>query len=135
MKTAFFAAFAAALLIPCAFAQQNPATCNTATPAICTPGSPSGDVQIKPQAVPTSAQTVSTYDAYLKEVVIANTTASAITFTLADRQGTPIAVLSGVSVAANTTIIVAFPNLYWCPGGFTVVAGGTGLNWYGGWRQ
>jgi hypothetical protein len=116
-----------------AFAQT--ATCNTATPAICTKGSPSGDVQIKPQSVPTSATTVTSYDAYLKTVTIANTTGSAVTFTLADRQASPVAALSAVSIGANTTYVVTFPNLYWCPGGFTVTAGASGLNFYASWRQ
>jgi hypothetical protein len=133
MKTAFFATLAAALLIPCAFAQN--ATCNNSTPALCGPGSPAGDTQIKPQAVPTASQVVTTYDAYLKTITITNTTAGALTFTLSDRQPSPVAVLAAVAVAANTTYVIVFPNFYWCPSGFSVVASGAGLNWYGAFRQ
>lgn len=125
------ASFAAAA----ALAQNGVATCNSATVPVCTTGSPSGDVQIKPQAVPTSSTTVTSYDAYLKTVTVANTTASPITFTLADKQGSPVNVLSAVSVPANTTSVITFPDLYWCPGGFTVQAGGNGLNFYASWRQ
>ncbi len=117
-----------------AFAQQLP-TCNSATVPVCSNGTPSGDVQIKPQSVPTSSTAVTTSDAYLKSVTITNTTGSAVTFTLSDRQASPVAALSAVSIAANTTYVVSFPNLYWCPGGFTVTAGGSGLNFYAAWRQ
>lgn len=125
---------ALALIAAPAFA-ADPPTCSTATIPICTMGAPAGDVQIKPQAVPTSAGTVTTYDASLKTITVTNTTAGALTFTLADRQASPIAVLSAVSVAANTTYVIVFPNGYWCPNGFTVVASGAGLNYYGAFRQ
>lgn len=113
---------------------QNPTTCNTATIPICTQGTGAGDVQIKPQAVPTSTTVVGASDAYLKTITVTNTTAGALTFTLADRQASPIAVLSAVSVAANTTYLIVFPVPYWCPGGFTVAASGAGLNFYGAFR-
>jgi hypothetical protein len=125
------AAFAA-LCVP-ALAQN--ATCNTATVPVCTQGSPSGDVQIRPQAAPTSSTVVTTYDAYLKTITLANTTAGAITFTLSDRQASPIAFLSAVSVAANTTYVVSIPTSYWCANGFTVQASGAGLIYYVAWRQ
>jgi hypothetical protein len=130
-RVLLFAAVSAAL----AFAQSSPATCNSATVPVCSKGSPSGDVQIKPQAVPSSSTVVTKVDAYLKTITVTNTTSGAVTFTLQDGQGSPIAVLSAVSVAANTTYVIVFPALYWCPGGFTVQASSTGLNFYGAWRQ
>jgi hypothetical protein len=114
---------------------QNPATCNGSTPAICTGAQPSGNVQLKPQAVPTSTTAVTPADAYLQTVTVTNTTSGALTFTLADRQVSPVAVMTAVSIAANTTYVIAFPNLYWCPGGFTVAASGSGLNFYAAWKQ
>jgi hypothetical protein len=111
------------------------ATCNSATVPVCTNGTPSGDVQIKPQAVPQSTTTVTASDAYLKSVTITNTSGSPVTFTLADKQASPVAAMSAVSVGANTTYVVTFPDKYWCPGGFTVAAGGSGLNFYASWRQ
>lgn len=127
----------AALALVCAAAAfaQNPATCNSATIPLCTMGQPAGDTQIRPQAVPTSTGTVTTNDAYLKTVTITNTTGGALTVTLADRQASPIAVLSAVSIAANTTYVIVFPVPYWCASGFTIVASGGGLNYYASWKQ
>ena len=99
------------------------------------PGAPSGAVQIKPQAVPTSSTAVTGYDAYLKMITVTNTTAGALTFTLADGQAAPVAVLQAVPIAANTTYVISFPSLYWCPGGFTVAASGAGLRFYATWTQ
>jgi hypothetical protein len=130
---AIAALFLTASALP--LAAQTLATCNAATPAICSPGAPSGDVQIKPQAVPTSTTVVTAYDAYLKTVTVSNPTSGAITFTLSDRQASPLAVLGAVSIAANTTYVIAFPFYYWCPGGFTVTSSGAGLTWYAGFRQ
>lgn len=130
MKTLLLLAAFAAL----AYGQSTP-TCSSATIPLCGAGQPSGDMQVKPQAVPTSTGNVAFVDSYLKSVTVANTTAGAITFTLADRQASPIAVLSAVSIAANTTYVIVFATPYWCPGGFTVLAGGAGLNFYSAWRQ
>lgn len=125
---------AALFLAACAPAIGQVATCSTATIPLCTLGNSGAAVQTKPAAVPTSAGIVTTYDAYLQTITVANTTAGALTFTLADRQASPIAVLSAVSIAANSTYVIVFPVNYWCPGGFTVLASGSGLNWYGAFR-
>ncbi len=94
-----------------------------------------GDVQIKPQAVPTSTTVVAATDAYLRQVVVTNPTAGAITFTLCDAQASPICLVAAASIAANTTYVVVIPQLYWCPLGFTVTSGGAGLTYYASWRQ
>ena len=125
----------AALLCCAPPAFGDPPTCSGTPIATCSSGSPSGSVQIKPQAVPTSSTAVTGYDAYLKTITVTNTTAGALTFTLADRQAAPIAVLQAVSIAANTTYVIVFPSLYWCPGGFTVASSGAGLNFYAAWTQ
>jgi hypothetical protein len=131
----FLALFAIAFLFAAhpAFAQST-AACNAAVPAVCSLYPPTSAFQIKPQAVPTAITAVTLYDAYLQTVTITNTTSGALTFTLADRQGTPVAVLSAISVAANTTYVVVFPSFYWCPNGFTVIASGSGLNYYAAGR-
>lgn len=126
------ALFLSACIVP-AFGQV--ATCSTATPALCTVGNAGAQVQIKPQAAPTSTTIVTSQDAYLKQVTVTNTTGSAVTFTLADRQSSPIAIVSALSVAANTTYVISFPVPYWCPLGFTVVAGATGMNYSGTFLQ
>ncbi len=113
----------------------DPPTCRGTPIAVCTGGSPAGVAQIKPQPVPTSTTAVAVYDAYLKTVTVTNTTAGALTFTLADAQATPVAVLSAVLIAANTTYVIVFPDSYWCPGGFTVTASGAGLTFYAAWKQ
>lgn len=106
-----------------------------ASPTLFQAASGSGDMQIKPQAVPTSTTVVAATDAYLRQVVVTNPTGGAITFTLSDRQSSAIDFVSAVSIAANTTYVVVIPNLYWCPNGFTVAAGGSGLTYYALWRQ
>jgi hypothetical protein len=126
---------AACVLGAPAFAQLN--TCNTATIPICQPGTGNGDVQIKPQAVPTSTTVVSASDAFLKVITVENPTASAISFSLCDRQASPVCVAPAVSIAANTTYIISWPDLrlYWAPGGFTALASGAGLTFSGAFRQ
>ena len=114
---------------------QTATTCNNATPALCSAGTPSTVVQIKPQAVPTSTTIVTAQDAWLMTITVSNPTGGAITFTVADKQASPIAVVGAVSVGANTTYILSWPVFYWCPGGFTVTSGGAGLTWFGKWAQ
>jgi hypothetical protein len=113
------------------------ATCNSATVPLCTQGNSGSDVQLKPQAVPTSTTIITAQDAYLKGVTVSNPTAGAITFSLCDRQAAPICVLPAVSIAANTTYVIVWPELrlYWCPFGFTATSSGAGLTYYAGWRQ
>jgi hypothetical protein len=124
----------AALSLP-AFAQ--PAACNSATIPLCSQPVGTVDVQIKPQAVPTSTTIVSAVDAYLRSITVSNPTSSAITFLLADKQGTPIAAIPTVSVAGNSVFIAVWPAGpgYWCPAGFTIFAGGAGLTLQGAFRQ
>jgi hypothetical protein len=126
---------AIAALRTAAFAQNSTPTCNAATPAVCGGAMPVSDVEIKPQAVPTSTTSVSTSDAWLKTITVTNTTSGSLTFTVADRQASPIAVLSAVSIAGNTSYVIVFPMLYWCPFGFTVVASSNGLNYFASWKQ
>jgi hypothetical protein len=135
MKTLLLFAFAlASLLAAPAFAQLN--TCNTATIPICQPGSGNGDVQIKPQAVPTSTTIVAASDAFLKSITVTNATGSAITVTIADRQASPVS-LAAISVAAGTTYILTWLDgrLYWCPGGWTILASGAGATFEATFRQ
>jgi hypothetical protein len=124
-----------ALAFP-AFAQLPP-TCSTATIPICTSASGNGDVQIKPQAVPTSTTVVAASDAYIKVITVSNSTSGALTFSICDRQASPVCVLAAVSIGANTTYIISWPDgrLYWAPGGFTALASSTGLTFSGAFRQ
>lgn len=125
---------AALLLSGAAFAQAP--SCSSATVPVCSLGSPNGDTQSKPVATPTSTTTVASSDAYLTYIELTNTTGSPISFTLADKQGSPVVSLSAVPIPANSTTIVIYQDKgRWCPGGFTIVASGAGLNFYGRWKQ
>jgi hypothetical protein len=111
-------------------------TCS-GSPSLCSAAYPVADVQIKPQAIPTSQTTIAGADVFLKSVVLSNPTGSAITVTLADKQGTPVSLLGAVSVAANTTYVMTFPAnaYYWCPGGFTIQASASGATFYAAWQR
>lgn len=111
------------------------AMCSTATIPLCTPGNAAALVQIKPQAVPTSTTIVTIFDAYLSTITVSNPTSGAITFTLADRQASPIAALPAVSIPANTAYVIVWPAGYWCPNGFTITSSGAGLTVYGAFKQ
>lgn len=94
-----------------------------------------GQVHIKPQAVPTSLTAIASSEASIIGLVITNPTASAITILLQDGQGSPIPLLGTNSLAANTTTVANIPFGYWCPGGWSIQAGGAGLTYYATWRQ
>lgn len=100
-----------------------------------------GFAQILPQAAPSSKTVVAPSDALLLSLTITNTTTGALTFTLADQQAVPVVFLDAVSIAANTTVLMVFSKpegegapLY-LPGGFTVQASNTGLNYWAAWEQ
>lgn len=98
--------------------------------------SPTGPLTcIVPMAVPTSAMTdVVTSDVRLAEITLTNTTAGALTVTVQDKQGSPLAFLSAVSIAANTTYVVETPGLRYMPGGVSWQASGAGIVGYMSWR-
>lgn len=135
MKTYLIAAALAAFCAAQASAQV--ATCNSATVPLCTVGNAGAETVIKPLAVPTSTTIVTTFDAYLKVITINNPTSGAIAFSLCDKQSVPVCVPGAASIAANTTYILVWPDgrLYWCPGGFTILAGGAGLTVAGRFNQ
>ena len=58
---------------------------------------------------------------YIDTIVIVNPSASAVTVTISDKQGTPREIVD-VSVAANTTYVIKLWG-YWAPGGVSWVAG------------
>jgi len=60
------------------------------------------------QRVPTSAADLSTKDTWVFQIVVANTTAVAVTFTVLDKQGTPRNLVPAVSLAANSLTIISF---------------------------
>lgn len=71
------------------------------------------------QLVPNATTSVNTTDTWIFQITVANTTGSAVTFTVQDRAGTPKSLLSAVSIAANTTYVLAFPEGVLMDDGFT----------------
>lgn len=71
------------------------------------------------QVVPDSTTSVSTTDTWIFQITVANTTGSAVTFTVQDRAGSPKSLISAVSIAANTTYVMAFPEGVLMDDGFT----------------
>jgi hypothetical protein len=124
----------AALALP-AFA-QTAVTCTTATVPVCGQAAGINFVQIKPKAMPFSAaSTVTTLDAFLRVLTVTNTTAGALTVTVLDGQATPVALLQGYSIAANSEQTFQFDTPYYLPGGFNVQASATGLNYFCAWSH
>ena len=104
------------------------------TTRIYTGGTSGPLFQIYPVAVPTSPADVTTSDARIVEVTLTNTTAGALTVTITDKQASPLAFLSAVSVAANSTYVIETPGLRYMPGGITWSASGSGIVGYVSWR-
>ena len=111
----------ALLAIP-AIAQVKP-SCNTAAIPVCSAPPLSGVNYTKAGAIPASITNVTVQDAYIKQIVLVGGFA-AVTVTVTDGNG--VSVLLAVSLAANSTYVIAFPEGYWCQGGFTIIASGTG---------
>jgi len=106
-----------------------------ASPTIYNYTGGAGQVQIKPQAVPTSTTIVSTNDSYLLGITLINTTADTLTVTVASRESSPVQFLPTVAIAANTTYVINTPYGHWMPLGYTIVASGSGMVYYATWRQ
>jgi hypothetical protein len=85
--------------------------------------------EITPQLVPTVAADVVAQDVWLDQLNFTNTTASAITVTVEDKQGTPRAALSAFVVPGNDSVVIAF-NRRWMPGGIRWSASATNLVGY-----
>jgi hypothetical protein len=78
-----------------------------------------GNVNIQettPGLIPAVDTDVYAKNIWLSEITLTNTSAGAVTVTVQDKQATPRAVLSAVSVAAHTTYVIQFSARY-CPNG------------------
>lgn len=71
------------------------------------------------QAVPSSPTALTTTDTEIYQISIGNTTAGACTFTLADRATSAKTIMGSVSIAANTTYVIAFPEGLFMSNGIT----------------
>jgi len=62
------------------------------------------------QTIPNVAADLSTVDTWIYQIVLANKTGGAVTVTILDKAASPKTLLGAVSIAANTTYVVAFPD-------------------------
>lgn len=76
-----------------------------------------------PVLVPNSAQVVFPADVDLVFLTLSNITGGAVTVTIKDQQGSPVAFMDTVSIAANSVQIFSMPRGRYFPGGMTWVAG------------
>lgn len=79
-------------------------------------------------AVPTSATDLTTTDTWINQIILVNTTAGALTVTINDKQGSPLALVPTVSLAANTLYITVFPFAVKMTSGISWSASGAGIN-------
>lgn len=75
------------------------------------------------QTVPDTPTALSTTDTEIFQLTLGNTTASACTFTMADRATSAKTVMAAVSIAANTTYVLAFPEGLYMSNGITWSSG------------
>jgi len=75
------------------------------------------------QVVPNSAADLTTTDTWIFQIVVANKTASAVTFTVKDKQSTPRELFDAVSLPADSITVAAFPEGVKMIGGINWVAG------------
>lgn len=75
------------------------------------------------QVVPSSATDVATTDTWIFQITITNVTASAATITMTDKATVPLDFLKTVSIAANTTYVIVFPEGKKFKNGLTWVSG------------
>lgn len=86
------------------------------------PGTFSASKHNLPYLLPTSAETVTSKDAYLDVITLTNVHASAnAKVTVTDRQGSPLKLLNAIDLAPGDTYTQAFNKRY-MPSGFTWVS-------------
>lgn len=74
------------------------------------------------QTIPDSATDLATKDTWVFQLTIVNTTASGVTLVIADKATVPKTLMT-VTIAANTTYVIAFPEGQKMKGGLTWQAG------------
>lgn len=70
------------------------------------------------QVLPNTATTVIGVDCWIYQLMFNNKTGGAVTVTVTDIAGTPLDLLTTVSIAANTAYVIAFPEGQFMSGGF-----------------
>lgn len=65
-----------------------------------------------------SATAYISVDCVIFQLVFNNKTSGAVTVTVTDQAGTPLDLITAVSIPANSIVIVPFPEGQYMPGGF-----------------
>jgi hypothetical protein len=73
--------------------------------------------------VPSSLTDLLTTNAQVYQISVANTTASACTLLVKDRQASAKTILPTVSISGNTTYVISWPEGFWAPSGVQWQAG------------
>jgi hypothetical protein len=73
--------------------------------------------------VPAVAADLTTKDTWVEQIVVANKTGAAATFTVVDKAGTPKTLVPTVSLPANSLTVMSFPKPVKMTGGVNWVAG------------
>jgi len=116
---------AIALALPLALSAQTPPT------YIITPTG----VTFNYQAMPTSLTSVVPISSRLISVTFVNTTGSPITITFQTNDASPVSLPLAGSLAANTSVNFNIPAGLLCNKGFSVQAGGSGVNYSLVWKN
>lgn len=61
-------------------------------------------------AVPSALTAFSSKDSWIYQITVCNNTAAPVTFLVQDQQATPIVLIPTISIAANTTYVIDFPE-------------------------
>ncbi len=70
------------------------------------------------QVLPNTATSVTTTDTWIYQIALNNKTGGAITVTITDINTSPLDLVTAVSIAANTTYVIVFPEGQYMPNGF-----------------
>lgn len=80
------------------------------------------------QAVPAVATNFNSANTWVMEILVSNNTAGALTFTITDRQTSPQALATAISIPANSGLLFNFePFGQYMPGGIVWNASGAGM--------
>lgn len=94
----------------------------------------SPELQIVPQLIPSSEETIYSADMYLTEIDVCNKSTNPVSLLISDRQATPREIVDTM-IEAKTTYVIRFKGRY-APNGATWIAGSGGaLVGYVRWKQ
>lgn len=88
----------------------------------CAPPTFASSFELLPAFIPATATDVHLSSFHITEITLSNVTAAPVTVTITDKQSTPVALYSAVSVPANSVVAQRFEGR-WMPGGVTWSAG------------